>query len=289
MEGGLNLEMLDVGLIQMKVRKSKEENLTNAEKMIIEAVAGGAEVVILPEMFNCPYEATNFPKYAEEEEGHTWANLSRIARENNIYLIGGSIPEMDNHGNVYNTSFIFNTNGQQIGKHRKMHLFDIDIEGGQRFKESDTLTPGDVVTVFDTPYGKMGVMICYDLRFPELARLMTQKGVKFIIVPGAFNMTTGPAHWEILFRTRALDNQVYAIGVAPARDEESSYVSYGNSIIVNPWGEVIDQLSEEEGVLIQKLDLAYIDKVRRELPLLQHVRRDLYSLKEETERNSGRH
>lgn len=289
MERGVELDMVHIGLIQLKVSESKEENLIKAEEMIKEVVNGGAEIVVLPEMFNCPYEATIFPEYAEKEGGHTWANLSRIARENNIYLIGGSIPEKDEQENVYNTSYIFDPNGQQIGKHRKMHLFDIDIEGGQRFKESDTLTPGDAVTVFDTLYGKIGVMICYDLRFPELARLMVQKGAKLIIVPGAFNMTTGPAHWEILFRTRALDNQVYAIGVAPARDEGSNYVSYGNSIIVNPWGEMINHLGKEEGTLVQELDLAFIDKTRRELPLLKHIRRDLYSLKEETKRISGIH
>lgn len=274
------MQRLRVGLIQMKVKEAKEENLTKVTEMIQQAVTGGAKLVILPEMFNCPYEAVNFPKYAEAEGGSTWRQLSELARRHSIYLVGGSIPEKDQEGKVYNTSYIFNPDGEQVGKHRKMHLFDIDIEGGQTFKESDTLTPGEQVTVVDTPFGKMGVMICYDLRFPELARLMVQQGARLIIVPGAFNMTTGPAHWEILFRTRALDNQVYAIGVAPARDEKSSYVSYANSLIVNPWGQVIQRLGAEEGVQIQELDLTEIEKVRKELPLLQHRRLDLYRLAE---------
>ena len=128
-------------------------------------------------------------------------------------------------------------NGHQIGKHRKMHLFDIDVKGGQYFKESDTLTPGDQVTVFDTEFGKMGLCICYDFRFPELARLMVDEGAQVIIVPAAFNMTTGPLHWELMFRQRAVDNQVYTIGAAPARDLNAGYHSWGHSIAVSPWGE----------------------------------------------------
>lgn len=272
------MEELKVGLIQMNVTEDKEKSLDRAEEMIGQAVDKGTELIVLPEMFNCPYDVTNFAQYAEREGGTSWQRLANIAREKKIYLVGGSIPEVDEEGNVYNTSYIFDDKGNQIGKHRKMHLFDIDVEGGQTFKESDSLTPGDNVTVFDTPYGKMGVVICYDFRFPELARLMVEEGAKIIIVPGAFNMTTGPAHWEILFRTRAVDNQVYTIGTAPARDVESNYVSYANSIIVDPWGEIIGRLDGEEGILINNLSLERVEKVREELPLLKHIRKDIYTL-----------
>lgn len=270
---------LKVGLVQMDICEDKETNIKKAEEMIDQVAEEGAKVVILPEMFNCPYQTSLFPEYAEKEEGNTWQQLSKWAKEYDIYLVGGSIPEIDEYDKVYNTSYIFNDKGKLIGKHRKMHLFDIDVKGGQTFKESDTLTPGDRVTVFDTPYGKMGVLICYDLRFPELSRLMVQKGAEFIIVPGAFNMTTGPAHWEILFRCRAVDNQVYTLGVAPARNSKSNYISYGNSIIVDPWGKVVDRLGDKEGTLVVNLDLDRIKEVRREVPLLNHLRTDLYELK----------
>jgi len=271
------MDKLKVGLVQMKVIDDKEANLSRAEEMIKKAVGQGAKLIILPEMFNCPYEAAKFPVYAEEVGGPTWQKLSIIAREIGVFLIGGSIPELDGD-RIYNTSYIFDDQGRLIAKHRKMHLFDVDIKGGQTFKESDTLSAGDKVTVFETPSGKIGVAICYDIRFPELARLMVQKGTDIIVVPGAFNMTTGPAHWELLFRTRALDNQVFTIGVAPARNPESSYISYGNSIVVDPWGRVINRLGGEEGILVEELNLNLIERVRQELPLLKHRRLDLYKV-----------
>lgn len=271
--------VLRVGLVQMLVEESKEKNLEKAESMTAEAAARGAKLVVLPEMFNCPYSSQYFPRYAEPEGGYTWQRLSRMARENNVYLVGGSVPEIDGANRIYNTSFVFDDQGKQIGRHRKMHLFDIDVEGGQRFKESETITAGYDITVFETPYGKMGVLICYDLRFPELSRLLVQRGAKVIIVPAAFNMTTGPAHWELLFRCRALDNQVFAIGVAPARDCQAEYISYGNSLITDPWGSVINRLDEKEGLLIEDMDLLMVEKIRKELPFLRHLRRDIYELR----------
>ena len=274
------MQELKVGLIQMQVSDSKEVNLKKAEEMVNKAASKGVKMAVLPEMFNCPYNTEHFPTYAEKERSYSWQTLARIARENNIYLVGGSIPELGEDNRIFNTSYVFDPHGNQIAKHRKMHLFDIDIKNGQYFKESDMLSAGDAVTVFETSFGKIGLMICYDIRFPELSRLMVQKGAEIIIVPGAFNMTTGPAHWEILFRARALDNQVYALGAAPARNTTASYVSYGNSIVTDPWGQVSGRLSEEEDILISNLDLELIKKLRTELPLLQHIRKDLYQLKE---------
>lgn len=271
--------MVRVGLIQMLVEEPKERNLCKAEEMVREAAGRGARLVVLPEMFNCPYGNEFFPRYAEEEGDNTWQRLSRMAGENRVFLVGGSVPEKGDDGRLYNTSYVFDDSGRQVARHRKVHLFDIDVEG-QYFKESDTLAPGDRATVFDTPYGRMGVMICYDLRFPELARLLVRKGAVVIIVPAAFNMTTGPAHWELLFRCRALDNQVFAVGVAPARDEKAPYVSYANSLIADPWGRVVARLGEEEGILVGDLDLGVVEKIRAALPLLKHIRRDLYEVRE---------
>ena len=268
---------LKIGLIQMKVYNDKKENLLIAANLIKKISSEKPDIVILPEMFSCPYITSNFPIYAEEEGDYSYNFLSNIAKENNIYLVAGSIPEIDNN-KIYNTSYVFNRYGEKIGKHRKVHLFDIDIKGKQTFKESDTLNAGDEVTVFDTEFGKIGLCICYDFRFPELTRLMVNKGAKAIIVPASFNMTTGPAHWHVMFRSRAIDNQVYTIGCSPARDYNSSYISYGHSLIVSPFGEILYELDDKEDMMTYTIDLDYVDKVREELPLLYHRRNDLYKL-----------
>ena len=269
---------IKVAAIQMPTVTDKMQNVRTAGIYLEKIKDEKPDFVILPEMFCCPYQTQNFPVYAEEEGGPVWQQLSEYAKQYGIYLIGGSMPEKDAEGKVYNTSYIFDRQGKQIGKHRKVHLFDIDVTGGQTFKESDTLTAGDHDTVFDTEFGRMGVMLCFDIRFPELARMMVNDGAKAILVPAAFNMTRGPAHWELSFRTRALDNQIYMIGCAPMRDESAGYISWGQSIVTDPWGRVIDMLDEKEGVLLTELDLDYEEQVREELPLLKSRRKDMYRL-----------
>ena len=146
---------------------------------------------------------------------------------------------------------------------------DIDVKGGQYFKESDTLTPGDSATVFDTEFGKIGLCICFDIRFPEIFRRMVLEGADIVLVPAAFNMTTGPAHWELTFRARALDNQIFVFGTSPARDLSASYQAFGHSIAVSPWGRVLNQMDEHEGMQITTIDLDEITSVREQLPLLK--------------------
>ena len=271
--------MVKIGIVQMITCENKEINLTKAKEGIEECVKKGAEIIILPEIFNSPYDTKKFREYSEEKNGKTWTFLSNISKENKIILIGGSIPEKENN-KIYNTSFIFDSEGNQISRHRKMHLFDIDIKGGQRFKESESLTAGDSICVFNTPFCKIGVCICFDMRFPELSRLMVLKGAKIIIVPAAFNMTTGPPHWETMFKQRAIDNQCFTIGVAPARNMESSYISYANSIIVNPWGNIIYKADEKECFDVIEIDLNEVENIRKQLPLISARRNDVYTLKE---------
>lgn len=271
------MNKFNAALLQTKVYDSKEKNIDNAVKLIEKVSKEGVDIAVLPEMFCCPYDNSYFKLFSEEEGGPAYSAMSDAAEKNGIYVVAGTIPELEND-RVYNTSYVFGRNGELIAKHRKMHLFDIDVEGGQYFKESDTFTPGRDVTVFDTEFCRIGLAICYDIRFPELSRLMAAEGAEVIVVPGAFNMTTGPAHWELHFRARALDNQVYTIGVAPARDMKASYHSYGNSIVASPWGNVVNRMDEKEGYIIQEIDLDYVKKVRNELPLLKHVRKDIYSL-----------
>lgn len=269
--------LVKIALCQMEVSLNKEDNIIKASGMINMATKKGAKIIVLPEMFNCPYNNKYFRAYAEMyPDGETLQMLSNEARKNKVYIVGGSIPEIDKEDKIYNTSYIFDKEGSLIGKHRKVHLFDIDVKNKITFKESEVLTPGNEVTIFDTEWGKLGVMICYDIRFPEFTRLMALKGVKAIFVPAAFNMTTGPAHWELSFRCRALDNQLYMFGISPARNERGSYVAYGNSLAVNSWGQVIGRLEEKEDILIMDVDLDDIYEVRESLPLLKHRRTDLY-------------
>ena len=176
--------------IQMPTVEDKMENIKAVRHYLEQIKAQKVDFVVLPEMFCCPYQTEKFPEYAEEEGGSVWKALSAYAKEYNIYLVAGSVPEKDDEGRVYNTCYIFDRQGVQIGKHRKTHLFDIDVKGGQSFKESDTLTAGNSGTVFETEFGRMGVMICFDIRFPEFARMMVNDGAKMIFVPAAFNMTT---------------------------------------------------------------------------------------------------
>lgn len=268
-----------VGLCQMSVSDNKKANIEKATTMIEKAAKNGAEIVVLPEMFNTPYDNSYFRPFSESFPGGETINaLSKCAREFSIFLVGGSIPEIDENANVYNTSFVFDDKGNLIGKHRKMHLFDIDIKDGITFKESETLTRGNNITIMDTKWGKVGIAICYDIRFPELMRIMALQGAKMVFVPAAFNMTTGPAHWDISFRTRALDNQIFLAAVSPARNTESCYVAYGNSMIVDPWGSIVGKLDERENILVKEINLNYVDKVRESLPLLEHRRTDIYKL-----------
>ena len=259
-------KIFEVIALQKKTYSDPGQN-RDAVKAMLDSYSGpDPDFVVLPEIFTCPYDNKCFPQFAESGEGETYRFLANLARERKAYVIGGSIPELE-EGKIYNTSYIFDRGGKLIGKHRKIHLFDIDVQGGQYFKESDVLSPGTQITVFDTEFGKMGVCICFDIRFPDLFIEMRKAGARMVFIPTAFNMTTGPAHWETLFRSRALDQQIYVFGCSPARDEKASYVAYGHSILTDPWGSVVCELGAEEGMLSAQIDPERVDRVRRQIPL----------------------
>ncbi len=264
---------------QMRVPEDVEQALRIADEAAAEAASLGADMAALPEMFCCPYETKNFPVYAEPQGGRIFTRCAEIARTHGIWLSAGTMPELDGE-RVYNTAYVFDRQGSMAAKHRKMHLFDIDVKGGQTFRESETLTPGDSVTVFDTEFGPLGLCVCYDFRFPELGRLMALKGARLVLVPAAFNLTTGPAHWELMFRSQAMYNQVFCAGTSPARDMTASYHAWGHSIVTDPWGGVVGQLDEAEGHQLTELDLSQVEPVREQLPLLRHRRTDVYMLEE---------
>ncbi|XP_033757121.1 omega-amidase NIT2-like [Pecten maximus] len=268
-----------LALVQLAVTATKADNLVKVAKLVKEAASKGAQVIALPECFNSPYGTSYFPEYAEKIPGDSTQVLAKAAKDNGVFLIGGSIPERDGD-KLFNTCTVYNPEGTMIAKHRKMHLFDIDIPGKIRFQESETLSPGNRFTTFDTPYCKIGVGICYDIRFAEMAQIYNKRGCKLIVYPGAFNMTTGPAHWELLQRGRALDNQLYVATVSPARDETASYHAWGHSSLVNPWGSVISTMEHEEGIIYDDVDPSYVDEVRAQIPIGFQKRNNIYKVEE---------
>jgi predicted amidohydrolase len=268
---------MKIAQIQMTVTGDKSADIRRACDFV--RSAGDIDLAILPEMFCCPYDNACFRDYGEAVGGEAYTALSALAKERGIYLVGGSVPELT-EGKVYNTCYVFDPQGQCIARHRKTHLFDIDVEGGQRFCESDVLTAGRDVTTFETPWGVMGVCICFDFRFEELSRLMALRGAQVLFVPAAFNMTTGPAHWQLLFRQRAVDNQCFTVGTSPARDEKASYVAWGHSIVCEPWGSVVKQCNEQPQISVTELDMERVEAIRRQLPILSARRGDLYEIRE---------
>eukprot|EP00008_Paramoeba_atlantica_P011356 CAMPEP_0201492416 /NCGR_PEP_ID=MMETSP0151_2-20130828/33020_1 /ASSEMBLY_ACC=CAM_ASM_000257 /TAXON_ID=200890 /ORGANISM="Paramoeba atlantica, Strain 621/1 / CCAP 1560/9" /LENGTH=291 /DNA_ID=CAMNT_0047879211 /DNA_START=113 /DNA_END=988 /DNA_ORIENTATION=- len=274
---------------QLLVGEDKESNLENARKHIKEAVSSGAQVVCLPECFNSPYSTGAFPEYAEqfldlklnssptEKSGPSALFLSQIAKEHKIYLIGGSVPEREGE-KIYNTCLVFDPNGNLLARHRKVHLFNVDVPGGIRFKESETLTAGSQITFFDTEYGRFGIGICYDVRFPEYAQVLAlEKGCDFLCYPGAFNTTTGPLHWELLARARAVDNQVHVAMISPCRNPDSTYQAWGHSLVVDPWAKVVSTCEEKEAIIYADIDLSSANVVRQAIPVRTQRQNDQYS------------
>jgi len=270
------MQSIVIGICQMQVEEDKLTNLRKAEQMIQQAADKGANLIILPEVFHAPYEPAGFIKYAETFPGPSTEMLSRAAARHNVCLVGGSIIECDEEGRLYNSSFTFGPGGELLGRHRKVHLFD--VEGTINFKESSVLTPGNDLTIIDFQGFRFAVMICYDIRFPEWSRAAALEGAELLVVLGAFNMSSGPSFWELMMRTRAIDNQVYVAAASPARNLNASYHAWGHSMIVNPWGTILAEAGSSEEIITAGFDPDYLAKVRREMPLLKHRRHDLYQL-----------
>ncbi|KAH7357527.1 carbon-nitrogen hydrolase [Pyrenochaeta sp. MPI-SDFR-AT-0127] len=282
-------QSLKLALIQLASGADKAHNLSHARSKVLEAAKKGAKLVVLPECFNSPYGTKYFDKYAEtllpsppsEAQSPSFHALSNLAKEANVYLVGGSIPERDENSKdekkLYNTSLTFGPSGELLATHRKVHLFDIDIPGKIKFKESEVLSPGNKITLLDLPeYGKIAIAICYDVRFPELATIAARKGAFLLLYPGAFNLTTGALHWELLARARATDNQVYVGLCSPARDMQAEYNAWGHSMVVDPNAQVLEQLDEKEGIVIQELEAGKIEEIRKGVPLYGQRRFDVY-------------
>ncbi|CAK9303481.1 unnamed protein product [Gordionus sp. m RMFG-2023] len=272
------LQKLKIALIQLSVCEEKTTNLNRVKDFVQEAVNKGAQLIALPECFNSPYGNKYFRKYAESIPGETSELMSKLAKHHKIHLVAGSIPEKYEN-DYYNTCLVFDTDGKLLTKFRKIHLFDIDIPGKMQFKESETLKPGYNLSTFNISNIKFGLGICYDLRFPELALLYRKHGCHLLLYPSAFSYVTGPPHWELLLRARALDNQVYCAGVSSAADNNpAGHTTFGHSLVTDPWGKVIAKTDEKESILYSEIDMDYLEEVRQQMPLSNQKRGDLYSL-----------
>ncbi|EEP80538.1 hypothetical protein UREG_05380 [Uncinocarpus reesii 1704] len=278
---------LKLALVQLATGADKPVNLARARSKVLEAAKAGASLIVLPECFNSPYGTQYFPHYAETLlplPSHNWNSRHHSMsyhpsrRKPRPYLVGGSIPEyVPETKQYFNTSLVFSPTGSLIATHRKTHLFDIDIPGKIRFKESEVLSAGNKLTIVDLPeYGKIGLAICYDIRFPESAMIAARNGCFLLVYPGAFNTTTGPLHWSLLGRARAVDNEVYTALCSPARDMNASYHAWGHSLVANPRGEILVEGAESEDVLYADLDQGAIDEMRKSIPVYDQRRFDVY-------------
>ncbi len=260
---------LKIGICQHIVTGHKQENLCRAAHMVARAASAGCHIVTLPEMFNCPYSHSFFETFAEAyPEGETFEMLRRSAQEQGVYLVGGTIPEIDK-GKLYNTSFVFSPRGKLIGKQRKLHLFNVHLDTFS-FQESATFTPGQSLILFNTDVAVFGIAICFDLRFPEVFQMLAARGAEIVFIPAAFNTTTGPVHWELLIRARAVDYQLYTIGCSAARNPQSHFTYYAHSLACDPWSNVLVAAQEQETLLTCELDLELIKEVRTKLPLVRN-------------------
>ncbi len=266
-----------LAVVQLRTETDMEQTLAKAERMVAEAARSGAKLVVLPEMWSCPYSKKYFHAVADNDNGRSRDAMARWAGDEGIILVGGSVPERCGD-KLYNTCYVFDETGRQIARHRKIHLFDVDIKGGVRFKESNSFASGEDITVFDTSLGRMGVEICFDIRFPELSRAMAKRGAELILCPAQFNMTTGPRHWELSVRARAMDNELFFVGASAARYEGFDYECWGHSTVAGPFGMVLASCDEKEQILYCDIDLNEVDSVREQLPTFLHLREDVYNV-----------
>jgi predicted amidohydrolase len=264
-----------VAAIQMASGPNVAGNLAEAERLIEKAAEQGARLVVLPEYFPI-MGMTDTDKIAAREQpgiGPIQAFLSETARRHKIWLVGGSIPLAARDPNkVLNTCLLFDEYGEQVARYDKIHLFNLEL-GNERYEEAKTIEPGKQVVVADSPFGRIGLAVCYDLRFPELFRAM--KDVDIIVLPSAFTETTGKMHWEPLLRARAIENLAYVIAAAQGGYHVSGRETHGHSMIVDPWGRVLDQMARGSGVVIAEVNRGYQASLRASLPALSH--RTLYA------------
>jgi len=268
----MNARQFIAAAVQVCAGSDKAVNLDKAEAYIVEAAHRGARLVALPEVCLWRGPRDEERRIAEPIPGPSTARLGSLARRLDLHVLAGSILEESGTPKVFNTSVLFDPSGEIIARYRKLHLFDVDIAGQVTIRESDTRAAGDAIVAVPTALGVIGMTVCYDLRFPELFRRLTQAGAELIVVPSAFTFPTGAAHWEVLLRARAIENQVYVIAPDQIGRSPSGVVDFGNSTIIDPWGKPLARAADRETVIFAEIDRDYQERVRRELPCLTHVK-----------------
>jgi predicted amidohydrolase len=268
---------IDVAVVQMNSGEDKAANVETAMRLIDEAAASGARLVVLPEIWTFLGSDEGNRANAEPIPGPVTEALSAKAKQHGIYLHGGSILEKrDGEPKLFNTTVVFDPSGETVAQYSKIHMFDVVLDGVASYKESNTVQRGDEIVTFDLDGTTVGLAICYDLRFPELFRILRLRGADVIVLPAAFTMTTGKDHWEVLLRARAIENQVYMVSCGQFGPDSSGKWCYGRSLIADPWGTVLGTAPDREYVLLASLDLDYLQKVRRQVPSVENRQADLY-------------
>jgi deaminated glutathione amidase len=267
------MERYLVAAVQMASGADRAANVAHAAAQVREAARRGARLVVLPEVFAWRGPRADEPFAAEPIPGPTTETFAALARDCHIHLCMGSLLEAIPQGDrAYNTSCLLGPDGSLLARYRKLHLFDVDLPGRVSVRESDTRAPGDDVVVVPTELGTLGLSVCYDLRFPELYRRLVHAGAEVLLVPSAFTFPTGAAHWEVLCRARAIENQCYVIAADQTGDSPSGHADWGDSLVVDPWGRVVARAGDGEALVLAEIDRTYLARVRRELPCLAHAR-----------------
>ena len=268
-----------VGVIQMCSKSDIIENVNAATKYVLECTSKGANMIFLPESFAYITTDISAKPFSESIDGPIITHFKDIAKKQNVWLSLGGFPLIQSSPTPYNSHIIINNSGQIESVYSKLHLFDINLDEQNVHNESKKTTKGDIVPLpIKCPVGLLGLSICYDLRFPELYRRHFKNGATTLAVPAAFFKKTGEAHWEILIRARAIENQCYVISAAQAGAHSPTRSSYGHSMIVDPWGTVLAQLKDEEGFFVHEIDFEKQLVLRKAMPVMQHMRNDLFSI-----------
>jgi predicted amidohydrolase len=267
--------MTHLAAVQMSSGPRVPDNLEAAGRQIAAAAAAGARLVVLPENFALMpvNDADRLAAVEKDGNGPIQSFLSAQAKNHRIWIVGGTIPlAAKDPGKVRAACLLFNDRGERVARYDKIHLFDVQLDNGEKYHESNSFEAGDAVVVADTPYGKLGLAICYDLRFPELFRRLQEQGAEIFAVPAAFTAHTGKAHWEVLLRARAIENLVYVIAAAQDGRHANGRETHGDSMIVNPWGEILARLAYGAGHVGAECDRVLLQEVRKNLPSIRHRR-----------------
>jgi predicted amidohydrolase len=263
------------GLIQMRSGLAPQDNLDVAVRLIEEAKRGGADYVLTPEMTNIMEVKRDrlFATIVAEEADPCLARLRELARTHAIYLHIGSLAIKVLPDKAANRSFLIDPKGEIVARYDKIHMFDVDLADGESYRESRSYRPGDIAVAVDLPWGRLGLTVCYDLRFPALYRALAEAGASFISIPSAFTRQTGEAHWHVLIRARAIENGSFVFAAAQGGRHENGRETFGHSLIVDPWGRILAEGGTEPGVMLAKIDPADVAAARARIPSLQHGRR----------------